>query len=113
MEQNSEKGVTPEEAIEMWIKHLEATLFKGISEQDVEKLMAPVSRDKAWIYLGGSGKRSQIYMIDSYLQIRFDFNYQDFLESYTVNLSRKGWLKGPGGILLEGFDASDARLTVL
>jgi len=100
----------PEEAIKMWIKHLQTVLFRGISEPEIGKLMAPVARDSAWIYHGGTGKRSRLYKIDDYVQARFDFDVQDVLISYAVFPLKAGWLKGPDGILLGGFEAPDAEL---
>jgi hypothetical protein len=102
--------ITPEAAIKMWIKHFETVLFQGISEQEIAKLMAPVACDDAWIYHGGTGQRSRLYKIDDYVQARFDFDVQDVLISYAVYQLRGGWLKGPDGILLRGFEAPDAEL---
>ena len=102
--------MTPEEVIKMWIQHFQTTLFQGISEQDIAKLMTPVARDHAWIYYGASGRHSRLYLIDDYLQARFDFDHQDVLLSYAVYKTAEGWLKGPDGVLLRGAEAPDAEL---
>lgn len=107
---NDANEMKPEEAIKMWINHFQITLFQSTSEQEVAKLMAPIARDDAWIFHGGSGRRSRLYMIDDYLQARFDFDQRDLLLSYAVYESREGWLKGPDGVLLGGYSASDAEL---
>jgi hypothetical protein len=92
-------------AINLWINHFRTTLFQGASEQEIAKLMAPIARDNAWMYHGGSGNRSRFYMIDDYLRVRFDFDRRDLLLSYTVYESKEGWLKGPDGVLLNGDSA--------
>jgi|GraSoiStandDraft_36_1057302.scaffolds.fasta_scaffold300004_2 hypothetical protein len=102
--------MTPEEAITIWIRHFQTTLFQGISEPEIAKLMTPVARDDAWIHYGGTGRRSRLYLIDDYLQARFDFDHQDVLLSYAVYKTAEGWLKGPDGVLLRGAEAPDAEL---
>jgi hypothetical protein len=98
------------EAIDAWIRHLQTSLFPGISEKEIAELVGPVARDDAWIYQGGSGRRSRLYRIDDYLQARFDFDDQDQLLSYAVYESRENWLKGPDGTLQWGFQTSDIEL---
>jgi len=102
--------MTPEEAITIWIRHFQTTLFQGMTEEETAKLMTPVARDDAWIYHGGSGRRSRLYLIDDYLQARFDFDHQDVLLSYAVYKKSESWLKGPDGVLLRGAEAPDAEL---
>jgi hypothetical protein len=101
---------TLEEAIQLWIRHLQTALFQGISEPEIAGLMAEAARDTASIHHGGSGNHSRFFLIDDFLQARFDFNRQDVLLSYAVYESKEGWLKGPDSVLLRGHEGSDAEL---
>jgi hypothetical protein len=113
MKWKCENEIPPKEvssAIKMWVEYFQTALFEGITENRVAQLMTPVARDHAWIYHGGTGMRSRLYMIDDYVQARFDFDYQDVLVSYAIYARQEGWLKGPRSVLLHGFEASDVEL---
>jgi len=108
--ENDIPGEDISSAVKMWVDYLQPNLSKGITQDEIEQLMVSASRDKAWIYYGGSGRRSRLYMIDDYVQARFDFDDRDVLISYSVYPRPGGWLKGPGGVLLRGSETPEAEL---
>jgi hypothetical protein len=115
MELEHENEITLEmvsSAIIKWINHFQATLFEGTTEHEVAHILGSGVRDKAWIYHGGSGRRSRLYMIDDYVQARFDFDDQDLVVAYAVFAQKGGWLRGPGGALLYSPEPADIELWV-
>jgi hypothetical protein len=99
--------------MQRWLDHLGAVLVPGITENQIDEMMRPVSRDRAWRAHGGSGRRSHFYLLDDLVQARFDFDGQGALTSYAVHPRREPWVKAPDGTLLEGADAPDAPLIFL
>jgi hypothetical protein len=99
-----------ENAVRMWTAHLRTVLSRGMSPEDIARLMVAISWDHAWLYYGSSGRRSRLYAIDDYLQLRFDFDADDALLSYAILASAKRWLKAPDGALLHDIDHNTADL---
>jgi hypothetical protein len=114
MKHNHSRDVTQaiKEAIVAWREYFQTSLSQESSEQQIAQLMSGIARDDAWIPYGGSGRHSRFYLIDDYLQARFDFDHNDLLQSYSVYETKEGWLKDPQGILLSGSAAPDAELLI-
>lgn len=96
--------------VQRWLEHLGTVLFPGITEDQIEEMMRPASRDSAWVAHGGSGRRSRFYLVDELVQVRFDFDGQGALASYAVHPRREPWQKAPDGTLLQGGDAPDVPM---
>ena len=98
-----------EEAIARWVQRLDATLTTATTAEEIATRMLPIARDDAWVIYGSSGRSSRLFLIDDQVQVRFDFDHKELLVSYSVH-RKTNWLKGPDGVLLEGFDVPDEEL---
>lgn len=58
---------------------------------DVEALMTPLSLDSAWVHLGGTGARQQIFRLAGDLRALFQFDGEDRLVAYAAYRSADGW----------------------
>ena len=99
-----------QDAIRRWMQHLDSTLTAAMPEAEITTRMSPLARDSAWIPYGGTGRHSRLFLIDDYVQVRFDFDAGERLVSYSVYERKNAWLKSPDGTLLSGSDAPDAEL---
>ncbi|MCB0632227.1 MAG: hypothetical protein R2824_25450 [Saprospiraceae bacterium] len=100
-------------ALRLWTEYLLKELSTGTDLTGLELLIGPQSRDRAWIYHGGSGNRSLFFLLDDQIQIRFDLDLKDKLVAFAVFPKSKIWIKAPGGILLQGGDGSEYELHFL
>jgi len=98
-----------DEAIARWVRSLEATVTTATTAEEIATRLLPVARDDAWVIYGSSGRRSRLFLIDDQVQVRFDFDHKDQLVAYSVQ-RKTNWLKGPDGVLLEGFHVPDEEL---
>lgn len=58
---------------------------------DVAALMAPLASDSAWVHLGGSGTRQQIFRIGARQRAVFEFDGDDRLVAYGAYDSSGTW----------------------
>ena len=101
-----------DQVIGKWRDYLRMSLPNKATENDVEALMAPISRDWAWVPLGGSGSRLRVFMIDDHIQAQFHFDGEGFLVFNSVSERKSGWLKAPDGTLFFGYECSEDELPV-
>ena len=52
-----------EQDAQSWSVRIRAGIVPGMREADVDKLMAPHARDRAWVPLGGSGARGLVFQL--------------------------------------------------
>lgn len=96
-------------ALMKWSDYLQKE-FKLKNLDKVEQIISPLSRDRAWMYHGGSGNRSLFYLIDDCVQLRFDFDLHDTLISCAVFPKTEAWLKAPDGTLLKGGETYESDI---
>lgn len=58
---------------------------------EVAMLMTPLASDSAWVHLGGSGARQQIFLLPEDLRAVFQFDGDDRLVAYGVYQSTEPW----------------------
>lgn len=64
---------------------------------EIATLMAPLALDSAWVYLGGSGARQQIYLLPNGVRVVFQFDVNDWLVAYGSYQTTDSWDKDQVG----------------
>jgi hypothetical protein len=77
--------------LEQLLALLRERVNRVTSVEDVTALMAPYASDSAWIYLGGSGARGQIFQLPEQLRAYFQFDGHDRLVGYAAYQSAEPW----------------------
>jgi hypothetical protein len=72
---------------------------------DVAALMTPLASDSAWVHLGGSGARQQIFLLPKDSRAVFQFDGNDRLVGYGVYQSNGPW-DGNNVLPVSGSDVS-------
>lgn len=74
---------------EIILEFLKLSFQYSVDVTYVSKIMRPLELDTAWIYLGGSGARMQIFQLRDNVRVVFQFNGDDRLEAYGVYKNEK------------------------
>lgn len=99
--------ITPPDEILAFLKsHLTGATQLG----EIDTLMASQVLDSAWVYLGGSGMRQQIFLLHGNLRVIFQFDADDWLVAYGVYRSTEPWEKGEADVLVSPVSSSDVSL---
>jgi hypothetical protein len=77
--------------IDELVAFLGPRLSSATKVDDVAALMAPLASDSAWVYLGGSGARQQIFRVADDTRAVFQFTGDDLLTAYAVYQSDDAW----------------------
>lgn len=72
--------ITTKDISEFLIEHLE----NSANTEDIAKIMKTLEIDSAWVYLGGSGARQQIFQLRNNVRVVFQFDGDDNLVAYGV-----------------------------
>jgi hypothetical protein len=73
------------------LRLLRTRLSRTTTADDIAALMAPYASDSAWVYLGGSGARQQIFRLEHGLRAAFELDGHDQLVAYAAYESREPW----------------------
>lgn len=92
----------PEQDVQGWSDRIRASIVPGMREADVDKLMAPHARDRAWVPLGGSGARGLVFQLPVAVNAWFQLDGAGQLTGYAVYEQPAPWIKSPDGVLQGG-----------
>ncbi|HST62319.1 MAG TPA: hypothetical protein VLK84_26685 [Longimicrobium sp.] len=89
----------PEPAWEMTspqdlLAFLQPRLSAASGPDDVAALMAPLASDSAWVHLGGSGARQQLFRLPGDVRAVFQFDGTDRLVAYGAWRGTEPWEVG-------------------
>jgi hypothetical protein len=82
-----------------WSVRIRKAIAPRMREADVDKLMAPYARDRAWVPLGGSGAKGVVFQLPSVVNAWFQLDESGKLTGYAVYEQPASWVKGPDGVL--------------
>jgi hypothetical protein len=100
---------SPEDILNCLKPHL-----SGATQADeVAALMASLTSDFAWAYLGGSGARQQIFRIEGDLRAVFEFDAADKLVAYGAYCDHEPWEAVPAGAPTSPVSSSDVSLILV
>jgi hypothetical protein len=88
-----------EQDAQAWSVRIRAGIAAGMREADVDRLMAPYARDRAWVPLGGSGAKGLVFELPAVVNAWFQLNGAGELTGYAVYEQPAPWVKGPDGVL--------------
>jgi hypothetical protein len=71
------------------LEFLKLCLRDSVDAAYVSKIMRPLEIDSAWVHLGGSGARQQIFQLRDNVRIVFQFDGEDHLQAYGVYKSKE------------------------
>jgi hypothetical protein len=77
---------------------------------EIATLMAPLASDSAWVHLGGSGARQQIFLLHGDLRAVFQFDTGDRLVAYGAYRSTELWEKNQTSTPVSPVSSSDVSL---
>ena len=79
---------------------LQPRLSAAARPDDVAALMAPLASDSAWVHLGGSGARQQLFLFPGDVRAVFQFDGTDRLVAYGAWRGTEPWERGGADALV-------------
>jgi len=83
-----------------------------MTPSDIATLMAPLALDSAWVYLGGSGARQQVFLLQNNLRVMFQFHAGERLVAYGAYQCEEVWEKDQADMLISSPPGVDVPLII-
>lgn len=95
------RGITSPQDL---LAFLRPRLSAADGPDDVAALVAPLASDSAWVHLGGSGARQQLFRFPGDVRAVFQFDGMDRLVAYGVWRGTGPWASGADTVMPAGPD---------
>ena len=92
---------------------LKSRVTSAMNPGEIASIMASLASDSAWVYLGGSGARRQLFLLPGGLRAVFQFDGADRLVGYGAYQSTEPWEKDQTGTLVSPVSGSDVELILV